>query len=194
MSDKFLNKYRTSSLRLQKWDYGWDGKYFITICTKHRTYFFGDIVQGRMILSETGRLASKLWIEIPQHFSFVKLDEFVIMPDHMHGIVIIDKKDKLNKQEPVETEMQEPVETSDSGVSTGSEYPEQIAAAMEKWKPGTLGVIINQYKRAVTINARKVNPEFAWQSRYYEHIIRTYQSFERIKRYINLNTVNWKKE
>ncbi|MFC0875692.1 hypothetical protein ACE01N_03810 [Saccharicrinis sp. FJH2] len=86
------------------------------------------------------------------------------------------------------------METSDSGFSTGSNYPEQIAAAMEKWKPGTLGVIINQYKRAVTIRARKINSEFAWQSRYYEHIIRTHQSFERIKRYINLNTVNWKKE
>ncbi|MFB6340218.1 transposase [Saccharicrinis sp. FJH62] len=186
MSDKFLNKYRTSSLRLQKWDYGWNGKYFITICTKHREYFFGDIDHGRMILSETGKIANKLWLEIPEHFSFVKLDEFVIMPDHMHGIIIIDKKDR--------SRMQEPVETSDSGVFTGSEYPEQIAAAMEKWKPGTLGVIINQYKRAVTINARKIDPEFAWQSRYYEHIIRTHQSFERIKRYINLNTVNWKKE
>ncbi len=89
MSEKFKNKYRIASTRLQTWDYGWNGAYFITICTQNRECFFGDIVDGNMRLSETGKIAHKFWIEIPDHFSFVKLGEFVVMPNHVHGIVII---------------------------------------------------------------------------------------------------------
>jgi REP element-mobilizing transposase RayT len=89
---KFKNKYRSETTRLQKWNYGWNAAYFVTICTKNRIHFFGNIINGENNLSEIGEMANKYWLEIPNHFPFVKLGAFVIMPNHVHGIVIIDKK------------------------------------------------------------------------------------------------------
>ncbi len=93
MKDKFQDKYRIESTRLKNWDYGWNGSYFITICTKNREIFFGNIVNNEMHYSEIGEIAKKYWQEIPDHFPFVVLDVYVVMPNHMHGIVIIDKDD-----------------------------------------------------------------------------------------------------
>lgn len=190
MSEKFQNKYRISSVRLQNWDYGWNAPYFITICTNNREYFFGDIVDTpvldtsttdinnqktkKMQLSEIGQLAEKYWFAIPEHFPFVQLGAFVVMPDHIHGIIIINKPvdGKPISKKPI-----------DSNSIT--------AEASKKWNPGTLGVIVNQYKRICTINARKINTDFAWQPRYYEHIIRDNNAFQRIETYINENPIKW---
>jgi REP element-mobilizing transposase RayT len=88
--EKFKNKYRIGSKRLQYWDYSWNGYYYITICSKNRECYFGEIQDDKMILNEIGKIAQKYWIEIPIHFNNAKLDEFVIMPNHIHGIIIID--------------------------------------------------------------------------------------------------------
>ena len=224
MNDKFQNRYRIKSTRLQNWDYSWNGLYFITICTKDRICFFGDIIEretsGSDIyvkngLSEIGKIAEKYWLEIPQHFSFVKLDAFVIMPNHVHGIIVIDhrndkrqnhinkghirnidvKKTDIAKTHIVETpnimEIHD-VETPKLGVSTTTmENNKQIGGKNEKWKSGTLGAIINQYKRICTINARKINPDFAWQSRFYDRIIRDKTAYQNIFKYIIENPLKW---
>jgi len=91
---KFQKKDRIESNRLQNWDYSSNAAYFITICTKNRKHFFGKIFKGKMQLSEIGKMANIYWNEIPEHFPFVKLDAFVVMPNHVHGINIIDKPDK----------------------------------------------------------------------------------------------------
>ena len=91
--DKFNNKYRIPSARLQSWDYGSNGAYFITICTKHRQHLFGEIYNNEMQLNDSGQLAEKYWLEIPTHFPFIELGNFVVMPNHTHGILIIDKPD-----------------------------------------------------------------------------------------------------
>jgi REP element-mobilizing transposase RayT len=91
MADKFQNKYRIPSARASWWDYGSNAPYFVTICTKNRKHFFGKIVEGEMHLTEIGQSAYDCWNEIPNHFPFVVLDEFVVMPNHIHGIIIIDK-------------------------------------------------------------------------------------------------------
>ena len=93
MTEKFQNKYRIKTTRLQNWDYGSNAAYFVTICTQNREYYFGEIINGVMQLSEIGLLANKYWLEIPEHFPFVELDEFVVMPNHVHGIIIINKSD-----------------------------------------------------------------------------------------------------
>lgn len=90
---KFQNKYRIASTRLQHWDYSRNASYSITICTKDKKFYFGDVIDGQMQLSKMGRIAEKYWNEIPRHFPFVKLGEYVIMPNHVHGIMIIDKTD-----------------------------------------------------------------------------------------------------
>ena len=91
MKDKFQNKYRIPSARLQNWDYSSNGGYFITICTQNRVHYFGEIKDAAMQLSTIGQLAEHYWKEIPNHFPFVKLGNFVVMPNHVHGILIINK-------------------------------------------------------------------------------------------------------
>jgi putative transposase len=91
MTEKFKNKYRISSARLQTWDYGSNGSYFVTICTYKRICYFGRIESGIMQLSDLGNIAQKCWQEIPNHFPFVELSEFVVMPNHVHGIITIMK-------------------------------------------------------------------------------------------------------
>jgi putative transposase len=91
MSEKYLNKYRIPSARLQNWDYGANGAYFITICTANRVQYFGKIENCQMQLNQLGQLAEQYWSLIPIHFPFVELGNFVVMPNHVHGILIIDK-------------------------------------------------------------------------------------------------------
>jgi len=86
-----FKKKRGGSLRAKWWDYGWNGAYFVTICTHNRIHYFGEVENGKMVLSALGEAAEKCWYEIPRHFPFVKLGSFVVMPDHVHGIIIIDK-------------------------------------------------------------------------------------------------------
>ncbi len=94
MPEKFQNKYRIPSARAQWWDYGWNGAYFITICTTKRAHYFGEIVNGKMNLSPAGVIADILWHEIPNHSPFVELGDFVVMPNHVHGILILNKPDR----------------------------------------------------------------------------------------------------
>ncbi len=87
MSEKFRNKYRIESIRLQNWDYRWDGKYFITICTHKMQHLFGSVENGKMILSNVGVLADVFWHEIKNHAKNVELHAFVVMPNHVHGVI-----------------------------------------------------------------------------------------------------------
>jgi hypothetical protein len=87
---KYQNKYRIASARMKNYDYASNGAYFITIVTKNRDHFFGDIEDNTMILNEIGKIARKYWDEIPRHFPFIRLDEMVVMPNHIHGILWID--------------------------------------------------------------------------------------------------------
>lgn len=188
MSDKFQGKYRIPSVRLQNWDYGSNAIYFVTICTQGRELYFGEIADEKMVLSEIGKIAHRFWNEIPNHFPFVELGEYVVMPNHAHGILIFNKL--------VETHNR--VEMPNLGVSTmetiGTTKTDQhnrTAAAAQKWYSGTFGAIVNQYKRICTINARKIHSDFAWQSRFHDHIIRNEDSFQRISNYIVSNPINW---
>ncbi len=88
---KFKNKYRIESTRLQNYNYSQNGYYFVTICTKDRECFFGGIQNNKMELSKMGEIAHNFWAEIPKHFPFVELEPWIIMPNHVHGIISIDK-------------------------------------------------------------------------------------------------------
>ena len=88
MSEKFKGLYRNETFRAQWWNYNRKGAYHITICTDNRIHYFGEIKNSKMHLSEIGKLVQQFWLEIPQHFPHIKLDEFVVMPDHFHGILI----------------------------------------------------------------------------------------------------------
>ncbi len=83
------DKHHRRSIRLQGYDYSQPGIYFITLCTQNRERLFGEILNGEMRLNEFGKIAHQCWLEIPNHFPHVQLDEFVIMPDHIHGIIVL---------------------------------------------------------------------------------------------------------
>jgi putative transposase len=157
------------TIRLHGWDYRKNGAYFVTICTSDRDHYFGKITIGIMHLSEIGMIARDCWQEIPQHFQFVNLDAYTIMPDHMHGIMVINKHRGA---------LETPVDDRMSIISP---------------KPGSLSTIIRSYKSAVPNRAHQINPDFAWQSRFYDHIIRNPQSKDRIARYIKNNAENWQR-
>ena len=169
MNEKKLykNKYRIKSIRLPNWDYGWNAAYFITICAKNRIHYFGKIENEKMILTDIGKSAEKYWYEIPEHFPFVKLGEFVVMPNHIHGIIIIDKPSRQPSQK-----------------------------SKNKFGPQSqnLASIVRGYKIGVTKYSKRLEIEFKWQSRFYEHIIRNENERIRIQDYINDNVKNWEED
>ena len=197
MNDKFQNKYRISSTRLQNWDYGWNAPYFVTICTKKREHYFGNIVDGEMQLSEIGGIAEQFCHEIPDHFPFVILDAFVIMPNHVHGIIVINKTDDGRYVGG----------GGDGGDDDGGNVVEtqnfaslrqtrQQLHPKNKFGPQrkNLASIIRGYKTGVKKYATMNNIDFAWQPRFNDHIIRDNQSFDRIRNYINNNIKNWEND
>jgi REP element-mobilizing transposase RayT len=100
---KFRNKYRNETTRLNFWDYGEAGWYYVTIVTKHRKKLFGKIINGEMKLNDAGQNAFDCWMQIPIHFPHAMLDEFVIMPNHVHGIIVITKKINSNEMKKYDT-------------------------------------------------------------------------------------------
>jgi REP element-mobilizing transposase RayT len=197
MTERFQGKYRIPSARWQQWNYGDNGNYFVTICTANWNHFFGKIIPDNnsvasMQLYPAGKIAEQLWLEIPSHFPFVRLDSFVVMPNHIHGILVVDKPATIaygtdDVGMPI-------VETPNLGVSTTkitTDARKQTIAASGKWKPATIGVIINQFKRKVTIDCRDICPGFAWQARFHDRVIRDDAEYRRIVYYIENNVSNW---
>ena len=178
--DLFKNQYRIQSARLPFYDYSQNGYYFVTICTKNREHFFGKITEGKMNCSKIGELAKKYWEEIPEHFSFVKLGEFIIMPNHMHGVLIIDK-------DAVET-----LHATSLPKNREKKY-KGASADFSEISPHkySLSSIIRSYKSAVTKDSRNIESHFAWQSRFHEHIIEKENEFEKISEYIQYNPQRW---
>lgn len=208
MADKFNNKYRIPSARLRHWDYGWNAAYFVTICTKDRECFFGDISRQ----SPIAQIANDYWLQIPHHFPFVKLGNHIVMPNHVHGIIIIDKPDDgFNDVETHHHASPDPnavtnVETQNSASPDPNAVPnvetQNFASLQQPPLPPpanqfgpqsqNLASIIRGYKSAVKKYATMNQIDFAWQPRYHDHIIRDEQSFQNISSYIANNPDNWK--
>jgi putative transposase len=175
---RFQGKYRVESTRLPNRNYAANGWYFITICTKDCFHYFGQVVSGQVKLSEIGEIAQKCWVEIPNHFEHIQIDTYVIMPNHVHGIVIIDKPTDVETRN--FASLQQPVDESNK---------------FGPLKSGSLQAIIHAYKSAVTRHCRHNNYDnFAWQPRFYEHIIRADGSLDRIREYIINNPAKWQEE
>jgi REP element-mobilizing transposase RayT len=167
----FKSRYRIPSARLNKWDYGSPGLYFVTIKTKNGESYFGDFVNGvdvetqnfaSLRYSPLGIIARKFWNEIPNHFPFIDLDEYMIMPDHVHGIIMINK-------------------------------PEYNEWHVNKFGPQSqnLGSVIRGFKVGVKKFAKENRINFEWQPRYYDHLIRSENELNRIRVYIIENPANW---
>ena len=166
MTDKFQNKYRIPSARASWWNYGDNAAYFITICTKYRAHYFGEIGS----LSEIGQIAESEWLKTPsiRPDMNLELDEFVVMPNHFHAIIWIGEN-KYNRD----------LDYDDIANKFGPQFK-------------NLASILRGFKSAVTTFAVKNNIEFGWQERFHDHIIRDEESYQKIRNYIINNPSNWK--
>ena len=177
MNNKFKDKCRIPSARLQTWDYGSDAAYFVTVCTKNREHLFGEIINGEMRLNELGEFVEIEWensIELRPDMNLL-MDEYVVMPNHFHGIIIIGKNQYNDRRDAMHC------------VSTNT----------NKFGPQSknLASVMRGFKSAVTTFARKNgDSDFQWQSRYHDHIIRNNKSFERIHHYIVNNPRKWEED
>ena len=176
----FRNYYRIKSTRHPDWNYAGDGMYFVTICTFNRVYYFGDVINEEMRLNNTGEIAAKFWAEIPKHFFNVILDEFVIMPNHVHGIIFICNDDICKCND--DSQRRDAIYRVSTGGITGKHNP---------MGTNSLGEIIRAYKSAVKRYYTKNNISFSWQSRFYDRIIRNEYELQNIHDYIYYNPVKW---
>jgi len=214
MSKKFLNKYRIESARASWHDYAKNGAYYITICTAGRRHYFGKIENRLMVLTEIGKQAQQKWLEIPIHFAFVKLDEFVVMPNHFHGIIVIDNPGGDNKTKNLGDTTD--LETGNA-LSLRSRYPQQSQSPTQPQSPqqsqsqppsqspsqpqnhprfrnqgkNTVSAMVGSYKSAVTKYCNENNLVFGCQSRFHDHIIRNDADLHRIRNYILQNPRKW---
>ena len=176
------------SIRLSGYDYSRAGAYFITICTQNRQYLFGQIVDGMMRLNDAGGIAQQCWNEIPIHFPHLELDEFVIMPNHVHGIVVITDanaavgaKNFSPLQPPPHSPLQSPLQP-----------PPRRTTQQPCGTSKTVGSIVRGFKIGVTKWMRQnTNIHDVWQRNYWEHIKRDESELNRIRQYIHNNPAQW---
>ena len=201
MNDKYQNKYRIKSARLEGYDYRQSGLYFITVCTHNREHYFGKIVDNEMQLSNIGILADVFWHEIKNHKNNIELHQFVVMPNHIHGILkIVDGGngvgcgyDACRDDACIVSTMANPMGQMD-GTDESSTNPQQSETnkmAAISPKSGSVSRVIGSYKSAVTKHAHRLGYEFKWQTRFYDHIIRNENDYFRISNYIKNNPHNW---
>ncbi|MCI0699389.1 hypothetical protein L0337_46225 [candidate division KSB1 bacterium] len=186
------------SIRLKGYDYSQAGAYFITICTHERECIFGEIRDGKMHLNEIGKIVEAEWLKTAEIRDNVELDAFVVMPNHVHGIIIItgnagtddvvganDSKNSVDRTVGVDRRPPDRGIQSNVGAHGGAPL---------RRKPQSIGSIVAGFKSTVTkqINIIRNTPGVpVWQRNYYEHIIRNEKAFTRIQRYIIENPAQW---
>ena len=219
--DRFHDRYRIPSARAQWHNYD-GGEYFVTVCTRNREHYFGEIADGEMHLSGMGQYAHEQMRDVTIHYPYAEIPFWVVMPNHIHAIVIIDgdnipterrniKKWRDNMEtchtktgmcrvnmEPCRTN----VETRRTNVET------RRATSLQTWQrpdgdemkrntafmQGWLSVVVGGIKSAITKFSRQNGIPFAWQARFHDHIIRNQDEMDRIVRYIGNNVAKWESD
>lgn len=173
---RFKNKYRIESTRFQDRDYGNAGFYYVTICTHDRIHHFGEILAGKMQHSLAGKIVVEEWHRAVDIRPNVQMDEWIVMPNHLHLVVnILYKIDGQSRPAPAKDNI--------------------TANASKKWHGVTLGSIIGQFKRACTIRIKTAGyDDFRWQPRFYERVLHTPRQIHIARRYTINNPKNWRKD
>ncbi len=169
------------SIRLKGYDYASQGEYFVTICTKNKACLFGKIFDGKMVLNDCGLLINKWWHKIPKKYHHVINIEYIIMPNHVHGIIEINKSGGHLGPE---------IQTGGHlgpEIQTGGHLGPPLHVVIQWFKTMTT----NEYIRNVKTNKWIPFDGRLWQRNYYEHIIRDETAYENIKNYIRDNPINW---
>jgi len=203
---KYKNQFRIQSNRLKEYDYSQPAWYYITICTKNKQHYFCEIQNSKMRLNHYGKIAHNSWISISNNFQNVAIDDFVIMPDHLHGIIIINeyaenikhaRRDMINSVSTNESNNHDFTDASNNKISQNESNNHSKAQKinqawiMMKQPRIILGKIIRYFKASATHSLRKFDTSFSWQPNYYDHIIRNEKDLFRIRKYIKLNPIKW---
>jgi len=186
----FKNKYRIESTRLKGWDYSSAGMYFVTICTRNRECVFGDVVNGEMHLSRIGEIVVEEWQNTPKVRPYVELDEWVVMPNHLHGIIVITDAVETFRGN-VSTD-----QTFRGNVSTDQTFPRNVSTTNpSRLKPRSVGAMIGQIKSICTKRIAAESIEgFNWQERFWDEIIWNERALDAVRAYIINNPANWNKD
>ena len=220
IKELYKGRYNPKTTRRNGWDYTSSAMYMVTLCTKDRIHWFGCIEDEHMILSDIGRTVAEHWSKIPDHFECVTLDHFVVMPDHMHGIINIRnpyeeicidpffsrtseekiRKDVGDNASSVETRYIASLQTEQLYQPRNNQYlrtsqPLHHGRVIQKFGPlkkNSLSVIIGSFKASVTRRANKNNhEEFQWQPLFHDHHIQSEQELNAYRKYIDQNPKNW---
>lgn len=179
------------SIRLKDFDYSQANAYFITICTQNRECLFGEINDGKMILNNVGTLVEEEWVRTANVRHYITLDAFIIMPNHVHGIIVFN-----GRGTPVACPEVTQINTMLSKIQ-GTPPACPYESKFGKGIPHSLPTIIGQFKSLATkqINTKwNVSGVKIWQRNYYEHIIRDEESLGKIREYIVNNPINWQED
>jgi putative transposase len=227
MSQLFNNKYRIPSARLEKWNYAKEAMYFVTICTKNNRNYFGKIIRDKDHIAmlqptDLGRIAHAEWyksIEMRQDMN-LEMGEFVVMPNHIHGIIIIgqnaynhprtDARHRVSNKESKNTppitknneedaiDFHSPIPPSDArhrvSIKESKDTPSILTNDYKNQfgpQSNNLASIIRGYKSAVTTYARKNGIDFDWHPRFHDHIIKSIDAYHNISNYIINNPTKW---
>jgi REP element-mobilizing transposase RayT len=179
----FHNRRHRKPNRLHGYNYSSPGHYFVTICTRKKAPYFGEVKNEVMVLNEAGMATKKCWRDLPNHYWNCVLDEFVIMPNHLHGIVVIDNNHHNNAGNCF-------VGNGHGLVGNGLKpFPTMPITMIKKY---TLSEIVRGFK---TFSSKKINKiqtdRFQWQKSFYDHIIRDKTALQKIREYIRMNPMKW---
>jgi len=189
MPDDLEKHHHRRSIRLSGYDYAQAGAYFVTICTQYRECLFGEIADGGLRLNEAGRIVEKWWAKLAEKFLSAEIDEFVVMPNHLHGIIVLVGAAPWGRP-------------GGDNVRVGAApcgRPGEMKTGYPHGGAPTLGDIVDWFKTMTTNNyIRGVKqrgwasfPRKLWQRNYYEHVIRNEDELHRIREYIQTNPLRW---
>ena len=171
------NKHHRRSIRLKGYDYSLAGAYYVTIVAQNRACLFGDVVNAEMQLNDAGQMVQFQWEALSQRFPNVELDEFVVMPNHFHGIIVITGKGNVQTGQP-------------QGIAPTDEYDPALGDIVGAWK----SIVTDEYIRGVhQLNWQPFDRKL-WQRNYWEHIVRDEPDLNRIREYIINNPANWQSD
>jgi putative transposase len=182
---RIRDRHHRRSIRLHGYDYSQPGTYCVTLCSENMAETFGSVVDGSVKLSSLGLIVRECWLEIPHHITRAELDELVIMPNHLHGIIVL-------KEVGARHGVRVP---PDVGARHGALLSDELYLREGFGRPaaGSLATIIRLFKQAVTVRSkvRCGNSRRIWQRNFYEHIVRDFDELEKARNYVRQNPLRW---